>query len=281
MRQCIKCGKIPDDGWFSKSGYCRECAEEILKERKKSAAIYKKPWFKYAFIFIIAIAIISPLLSALFKAQRTEPPLNATPDMAYTSPNYGIEDTSSDGGSSSSAIDVLSEEITDISGSGSGDTVISTEVASETGYGKIHFSHDGESNFVVKDITTDDLIINEIGQWSGGYLFAPGSHSYEITADGNWEYSVSAIEKGSRSGATGIGDDISGWFDSVEPSKVTFTHSGESNFIVLLYNPDTNDYTYTVNEIGQYKGEKYLEFSPTDRYIWIVTADGEWSISIG
>jgi hypothetical protein len=178
-------------------------------------------------------------------------------------------------------VDVLDGAIESVSGSGSGDIIVSTAIASESRLCKINFTHDGEGNFVVRDFTADgDLIINEIGAWNGTYLFTPGSHSYEITADGNWTYSVDTIDKGARSGASGTRDGVSGWFDSVEASSVSFVHSGEGNFVVWLYCPDTEESELIVNEIGRYKGEKYVEFDPNIRYIWIVTADGNWSISI-
>ena len=178
-------------------------------------------------------------------------------------------------------MDVLDGGIEPVSGNGSGDIVITTAVASESRLCKINFTHDGDGNFIVRDLAADgDLIVNEIGVWNGTYLFTPGSHSYEITADGNWTYSVDTIDKGARSGASGTRDGVSGWFDSVEASKVSFTHSGEGNFVVWLYCPDTEESELIVNEIGRYKGEKYVEFDPNIRYIWIVTADGSWSISI-
>lgn len=178
-------------------------------------------------------------------------------------------------------VDVLEGDIETGDVSGTGDMVVSTGVISESRLCKINFTHDGEGNFVVRDLTADgDLIVNEIGAWNGTYLFTPGSHSYEITADGNWMYSIDTIDKGARSGASGTRDDVSGWFDSVGASPVSFTHSGEANFVVWLYCPDTEESELIVNEIGSYQGEKYVEFDPSLRYLWIVTADGSWSISI-
>ncbi len=178
-------------------------------------------------------------------------------------------------------VDVLEGDIETVDISGSGDMIVSTGVISESRLCKINFTHDGEGNFIVRDLTADgDLIVNEIGAWNGTYLFTPGSHSYEITADGNWMYSIDTIDKGARSGASGTRDDVSGWFDSVGASKVSFTHSGEANFVVWLYCPDTEESELIVNEIGSYQGEKYVEFDPSLRYLWIVTADGSWSISI-
>lgn len=178
-------------------------------------------------------------------------------------------------------VDVLEGDIETGDVSGTGDMIVSTGVISESRLCKISFTHDGEGNFVVRDLTADgELIINEIGAWNGTYLFTPGSHSYEITADGNWMYSIDTVDKGARSGASGTRDDVSGWFDSVGASKVSFTHSGEANFAVWLYCPDTEESELIVNEIGSYQGEKYVEFDPSLRYLWIVTADGSWSISI-
>lgn len=30
-KPCIRCGNVPQDGWYSKSGYCKECAMEVSK----------------------------------------------------------------------------------------------------------------------------------------------------------------------------------------------------------------------------------------------------------
>jgi hypothetical protein len=81
-------------------------------------------------------------------------------------------------------------------------------------------------------------------------------------------------------GASGIGDGVSGWFDAVESSTFTFSHSGDSNFIVHLLCVDTGDDEYVINEIGRYTGQKYVELDPNLRYVWIVIANGGWSIDV-
>ena len=45
-RRCVRCGKVPADGWYSKSGYCRECAEAILDAQNTAAAdgVSQKDW---------------------------------------------------------------------------------------------------------------------------------------------------------------------------------------------------------------------------------------------
>ncbi len=45
-RPCIRCGKIPADGWYSKSGYCKECAEAILNAQNTASTngVSQKDW---------------------------------------------------------------------------------------------------------------------------------------------------------------------------------------------------------------------------------------------
>ena len=45
MQPCIKCGSVPPGGWYSKSGYCKTCAAEILRENKKQNPIWQRLWF--------------------------------------------------------------------------------------------------------------------------------------------------------------------------------------------------------------------------------------------
>lgn len=41
MPYCTNCGKLTT--WTSKSGYCKKCAEKILKERKRQEKVSMKP----------------------------------------------------------------------------------------------------------------------------------------------------------------------------------------------------------------------------------------------
>lgn len=44
-KPCIRCGNVPQDGWYSKSGYCRECAEAILNAQNTAAdGVSQKDW---------------------------------------------------------------------------------------------------------------------------------------------------------------------------------------------------------------------------------------------
>lgn len=279
MKPCVRCGKVPKDGWYDPNGLCYDCANGIPESTKERTGkpFYKKAWFivvAYLCLFYVAFFLATSVLER--NAEQPAPPVDTPPMVeAATEAPRPTEEVNP-----ALLFDVLTDDIEEVSGSGKGDDVIEVEEASKYVWCKIEFQHDGESNFIVDDIRENDLIINEIGSWYGDYLFSPGEHIYEITADGNWSYLVTKIEKGSRAGASGSGDSVTGWFDAVGSGEVSFQHSGESNFIVHLFCPDTGRIEYYVNEIGRYEGTMYVEMNPSLRYVWLVTADGPWSISM-
>lgn len=57
MAYCTNCGKETE--WTSKSGFCKECAEKVLKEKRSSTSktkpLYKRLWFWLACVFLVAI----------------------------------------------------------------------------------------------------------------------------------------------------------------------------------------------------------------------------------
>lgn len=67
---------------------------------------------------------------------------------------------------------------------GSGPDVVIVNLASPA----LAITHDGDSNFSVKAWTTDDrdLLVNEIGKYSGTVRVQPGMVIFDIEADGNW-----------------------------------------------------------------------------------------------
>lgn len=75
----------------------------------------------------------------------------------------------------------------DVNFSGRGDFVTPIFYGSTAIY---KFTHDGDSNFVVRKYTSSDydLLINEIGEYNGTQLveISGGNAFFEIIADGNW-----------------------------------------------------------------------------------------------
>ena len=78
-------------------------------------------------------------------------------------------------------------------GSGVGENVIQFAKATK-GFKRITLAHDGESNFIVKPITskgeTGFSLVNEIGPYSGTLRLPANTKYLWFQADGNWTYTV-------------------------------------------------------------------------------------------
>lgn len=65
---------------------------------------------------------------------------------------------------------------------------------------------------------------------------------------------------------------------SKTPARLTYTHNGESNFIIRLKNTDASLKDGLVNLIGIANGETYIYTKGT--FYLDITADGNWNIEI-
>jgi len=70
---------------------------------------------------------------------------------------------------------------------GSGDSVVSISNFTSSG-GPATLTHNGSSNFIVWawGFPDRDLLVNEIGSYSGTVLVASGLYAWEVSADGSW-----------------------------------------------------------------------------------------------
>jgi len=79
------------------------------------------------------------------------------------------------------------------SGSGIGDVVFRFPKQTK-GLTRMTLTHDGESNFIVKPISTkgDDgfSLVNEIGAYEGTVRVPAGTKYIWVQADGNWNYKI-------------------------------------------------------------------------------------------
>lgn len=75
-----------------------------------------------------------------------------------------------------------------VSGTGA-DVVVDPDPPS--GASRLTITHDGESNVAIWVYSADDrdLLVNEIGDYSGTVLSIPGAILYDIEADGEWTMS--------------------------------------------------------------------------------------------
>ncbi|MEO7147102.1 MAG: hypothetical protein ABIW81_02160 [Terrimesophilobacter sp.] len=168
--------------------------------------------------------------------------------------------------------------------SGSGDSVVKIVLldgADQAGVASI--THKGSSNFAVwaldSNMTEQDLLVNKIGNYSGTVLFNLGSDSttsLEITADGPWSVtlkSVLSLRTFSGGIASGTGDDV--LIYRGDAGVAAITHNGSSNFAIWAYGKRSD---LVVNEIGAYSGSVRWPAGPS---VVAVSADGQWSITVG
>lgn len=78
--------------------------------------------------------------------------------------------------------------------SGSGYSVVKFR-ASSSGFKRIKFTHDGESNFIVRPISSSGSegisLVNEIGPYAGTKVLPKGTRYLSVIADGAWSFSIS------------------------------------------------------------------------------------------
>jgi hypothetical protein len=164
---------------------------------------------------------------------------------------------------------------------GFGDDVISV-TKHGTGAQVAIIQHSGGSNFAVHSLDatmdTNDLLVNEIGNYSGTVLFDARNReqttALKITAGGSWTVKLVPLTSvrsfDGSAPMTGSGDDV---FYYKGPAKAaTFTHDGSSNIAVHTFGtrPDL-----LINEIGAYTGT--VVWSPG---LYQVSADGNWSATL-
>jgi hypothetical protein len=153
----------------------------------------------------------------------------------------------------------------------------------DTGAEALIIQHTGPSNFAVHSLDSSleptDLLVNEIGNYSGTVLLDGGWSSTEttklkITAGGAWTITIVPLQKvksfNGKAPITGFGDDV--FYYTGEIATAAFTHDGSSNIAVKTHGLDSD---LLVNEIGPYKGT--LVWRPG---LYSVTADGNWSATI-
>ena len=63
MAYCKNCGKETD--WLSKSGYCKDCAEQILREREGKPPKEKKPIYKQAWFIVLCVLVAALMINAI------------------------------------------------------------------------------------------------------------------------------------------------------------------------------------------------------------------------
>lgn len=167
--------------------------------------------------------------------------------------------------------------------SGTGDNIVSLPAGATAAI--VTSSHDGERNFAIvvldaANTSTGDLLVNTIGAYSGTSAYGFNSFSegtsLKITADGNWTVTISPVSTAPELAASGAGDAV--YLYNGSASKLTATHTGERNFIVMEETSEAFSFGLLVNDIGPYSGTVPLSAGPS---VISVGADGAWTLAVG
>ena len=166
-------------------------------------------------------------------------------------------------------------------------------IALPSPYAKIAFTYRGRGNFIVKahyeeigyDLAVTDTLVNAIGDYQGMVFVASKEPvAFEITADdGTWDAAIEGVgETGHATGWEGKGDSVSDFFEPPQDKGWRIVHTGTSNFIVQVFclqSSQKSPETTVVNAIGKYADTVKITFDGAP-CLWIVNADGEWSIRL-
>lgn len=218
-----------------------------------------------------------------------------TPKPSYNSASDGADpaktsEQSTDSGTDSSAAeDATSDnwyatnfadfEATTIKGSN--DSIITLPAGASVGI--VTATYSGSSNFVIAGLdenneSTGDLLVNEIGAYSGTTIYGVNSignqpTKLEVKASGKWTIKISPVSSLSPLPSSGSGDAVYS-YDGDAPTWAV-THKGDSNFVVNQES-DSSLFGLLVNEIGNYSGTVAGSQGPS---IVEIKADGDWTIS--
>jgi hypothetical protein len=168
---------------------------------------------------------------------------------------------------------------------GTGDDVVRIHTTKKPGL--IHFTHDGESNFIVHTVDprgkTGEYLVNEIGPYNGTVLYndygTKGTSGLEIKADGTWTATFLPVSKARcwcSATIRGTGDQVLKLSPTHGLHTVRAVHTGESNFIAHGYTRLGSYGDLLFNEIGRYEGKALL---PVGTRLVTVHADGIWTLS--
>lgn len=273
MRTCIKCGKSGEALWLSKSGYCEECAEEILSKQTKAKPVYKKTWF-WVIMVGIFLLVVAMGLDWDDRDNTNEPALDAAVAASTNTPDQTLQPSPL----STSTTTPTPKPFEPILINGQGDDVAREELGSGVFIANIQYK--GDSNFSVWTHAGDDkdLTVNTIGDYEGSHVLWGGDTIFEVTASDSWSIEIDTANQLKTINASGHGDTCPGYYiaRANDSGVYQITHNGERNFSVWMYTSTTTD--LLVNEIGQYEGKKLIELSEGEIVLFQVTANGDWSI---
>lgn len=148
---------------------------------------------------------------------------------------------------------------------GRGDKVL--KFAAQDGPTIAKITNKGRSNFAVISYvgsTYDDLLVNEIGSYSGTVYLNPGASRLKVTSSGSWSVTILPVTRARH--WDGVAP-LAGKEDSVillsggADSATGIRNKSRGNVAVIAYGEDGEYLDLLVNEIGSYSGEVLLPYA--------------------
>jgi len=166
--------------------------------------------------------------------------------------------------------------------SGQGDKIVRFVAQDAPTYARI--TGKGGGNFAVITYTGSeygDLLVNEIGSYSGSTYVAAGVNRLKVTSSGSWTIEIRPITAArlwdGLDRLDGKGDSVVLLTDAAG-GITTVKNKSRSNFAVIAYSPEGEYLDLLVNEIGSYSGEVLLP--DADPIVLSIHAvGGTWSMS--
>lgn len=238
---------------------------------------------KRAVVFLLTLTLS---LSALgCGGSKTES--DTTEKKATESAEIKKDETKNESNAQSESVDTSFISVLDSFGNyepsivtGAGDSVIDIPNAGLPCL--ITLSYSGSSNFAVWSVDSAgnnvDLLVNEIGVYNGvvtTYFDFKDATMLSVSASGDWSITFSPLSHmpQAANGSVFSGDSVV-YIDEPTMTKVSFSHEGDSNFVVKAVGMNSNK--LLVNEIGLYSGTVIWN---EPQAFFVVTANGPWSIS--
>tara|TARA_B100001564_G_scaffold356679_1_gene371354 strand:+ start:502 stop:1320 length:819 start_codon:yes stop_codon:yes gene_type:complete len=238
----------------------------LLTGKSKSS---KTKWFVGV---ILIFGLISLLPSSDDSGSSSSSSSSSSTSSSSSSKDWGSCSLSSYGSISSQSLDGYGDNIITWNGNG----------------GIMSFKHTGSGYVGVTTYGINgeyiDLLVNEVGNYSGNHLFGIWSgedvSEFEIQSDGNWELSLKSVSSGAKkvsgTSKSGKGADVINATSVCEYNKIQISHNGEGYFGVWAISPKSFfPEDLLVNEIGTYSGVVRL---PEDFELIVIEADGNWQI---
>jgi len=167
---------------------------------------------------------------------------------------------------------------------------VSDEFELEDGITIAEAVHEGDSNFIVELVPTDDefteLLVNVIGEFDGaaGVIADPGTYLLDVDADGAWEIDILQPEP-TEADADPLPVELDGdaptWagpfvFEGL--GQATGTHESDGNFIVEILTQDAMFPELVFNELDQFDGETTFDVQGVG--FITVEAAGPWTLTV-